>query len=85
MGRIYASFTLSYSWEGFMRNTPPDLCKLYLELLMGRIYAKHTTSYSWGGNMQNVFCINPSHEDRVKVVYYEGFMQNTFCIFPPHE
>ena len=31
------------------------------------------------------FCINPSHEDGVQIVYYEGFMQNTFCIIPLQE
>ena len=25
------------------------------------------------------FCINPSHEDSVQIVYYKGFMQNTCC------
>ena len=29
------------------------------------------------------FFINPSHEDSVQIVYYEGFMQNTFCIISP--
>ena len=31
------------------------------------------------------FCINPSHDDSVQIVYYEGFMQNTFCIIPLQE
>ena len=31
------------------------------------------------------FCINPSHEDSVQIVYYEEIMQNTCCIIPPQE
>ena len=31
------------------------------------------------------FCINPSYEDSVKAVYYEGFMQKMLCIIPFHE
>ena len=74
----------TYTREGFMQKQ-----QMIRNLPLHIVVCSNDIHSQLQGNEQAFtlfdFCINPSHEDSIQIVYYEGFMQNTFCIIPPQE